>query len=100
MYIQKLKTINLKVEKLTKRLDKLNNLRESTINEIISNETTLYKEINIKLDVINQIKVQIAGINDFKTNFDMPKYNCSFDEEIFENSTPNKKLSTKDVINF
>ena len=91
LYVQKLKTVNLKVIKLTQRFEKLNIIRISTLNELITNEKSITLQINSKQITISEIKSQITGIKPNKSLNDINKYNCSFDEEISVNYSPDCK---------
>ena len=85
MYHHKLKTLNLKVEKLTQRLEKLNLIRDSTLNEISTNENSLINQINCKHEIINDIKSQISGMKPNRSLNDLNKIYYSFDEEVSVN---------------
>lgn len=85
MYHHKLKVLNLKVEKLTQRLEKLNLIRDSTLNEISTNENSLINQINCKHEIINDIKSQISGMKPNRSLNDLNKIYYSFDEEVSVN---------------
>jgi len=85
MYHHKLKTLNLKVEKLTQRLEKLNLIRDLTLNEISTNENSLINQINCKHEIINDIKSQISGMKPNRSLNDLNKIYYSFDEEVSVN---------------
>jgi hypothetical protein len=80
------------VEKLKQRQEKLVLIRESTLQELTVNENELITQIALHNERILDLKNQFGGMKTIKILGEDQKNNCSFDDDLYYNYSPEIKL--------